>query len=136
MDPSVSKTLFDGEVEAMGVMARFKSGGWTLVSAEFPDLVVELPHPSGVRRLFRFGCDDWDEQPPSVTSVSANGDELAGEPSGDLWMGLNTGWGLCAPWTREYHAHHLENPWTSHRGTISLARIVLSVAAHCRKANG
>ena len=133
MDPSVSKTLFDDEVEAMRAMARFNSG-WRIATAEFPDLVVELPHPSGARRLFRLRCDDWDEQPPSVKSVDTDGNELAQQPSGGKWMGLNTGWGLCAEWTREYHAHHTENPWSSHREHVTLARIVASVAAHYRKA--
>lgn len=134
MDPSVSKTLFDDEVEAMRAMARFNGGGWTIVSAEFPDLVVELPHPSGARRRFRFRCDDWDEKPPLVKSVDADGNELAQQPSGGKWMGLNTGWGLCAQWTREYHAHHVEDAWASHREDVRLARIVASVAAYYRKA--
>jgi hypothetical protein len=134
VDPSVSKTLFDDEVEAMRAMARFNGGGWTIVSAEFPDLVVEIPHPSGAHRRFRLRCDDWDERPPSVKSVDADGNELAQQPSGSKWMGLNTGWGLCAQWTREYHAHHLADPWASHRQDVPLARIVASVAAYYRKA--
>jgi hypothetical protein len=134
VDPSVSETLFDDEVEAMRAMARFSGGGWKIVSAAFPDLVVELPHPSGASRLFRFRCDDWDEKPPSVKSVNAAGTELPQQPSGPLWGALNTGWGLCAPGTREYHAHHAENPWANHREKMSLARIVVSVASHYRRA--
>ena len=134
MEPSVSRAMFDDEVESMGSMARFNGGGWRIVSALFPDLVVELTHPSGARRRFRFRCDDWDERPVSVKSVDADGNELSQQPAGHLWMALNTGWGLCAPWTREYHAHHAENPWASHRGQVSLARIVVRVASHYRKA--
>lgn len=134
MDPSVSKALFDDEVREMRAMARFKGGGWTIVSAEFPDLVVELPHPSGARRRFRFGCDDWDEKPPSVKAIDTDGKDLDQQPSGGKWAGLNTGWGLCAQWTREYHAHHAEDPWESHRQNVSLALIVSSVASHYRKA--
>jgi hypothetical protein len=134
VDPSVAKTLFDDEVGAMRATARFKRGSWTIVAAEFPDLVVELPHPSGARRRFRLRCDDWDEKPPSVKSVDTDGGELSQQPVGGKWMGLNTGWGLCAQWTREYHAHHTEDPWSSHRGRVSLARIVASVASYYRKA--
>ena len=135
MDPSVAKALFDDEVEAMRAAARFKGGSWTIVSAEFPDLVVELPHPSGTRRRFRFRCDDWDEMPPSVKSVDIAGSELTQQPTGGKWMGLNTGWGLCAQWTREYHAHHTEDPWSSRLGGVSLARIVASVASYYRRAD-
>ena len=134
MDPSACKALFDDEVEAMRASARYGSGNGTIVSATFPDLVIELPHHSGARRRFRFRSDDWNEKPPSVKSVDANGNELAGQPAGGKWMQLNTGYGLCAEWTREYHAHHTENPWSAHRERITLARIVTSVASHYRKA--
>jgi hypothetical protein len=134
VDPSVSKALFDDEVETMRASARYGEGGWIIVSAAFPDLVVELPHPSGDGRRFRFRCDDWNEKPPSVRSVDAEGNELTGQPVGGKWMQLNTGYGLCAEWTREYHAHHVENPWSAHQERITLARIVASVAAHYRRA--
>lgn len=135
MDPSVSEALFDQEVKGLREMAVFSKGTWTIISAQFPDLVVELPHPSSARRRFRFRCDNWDERPPSVKSVDVNGSELPQQPTGNLWMGLNTGWGLCAVGTREYHAHHVDNPWSSHREAMSLAAIVLDVAARYRKAD-
>lgn len=115
--------------------ARFNKGGWTILSADFPDLVVEIPHPSGARRAFRFRCDDWDERPPSVKAVDAASAELPGEPQGGKWMKLNTGYGLCAQWTLEYHAHHVADPWANHRQKVTLARIVASVGSHYRKAN-
>lgn len=134
MDPSVSEALFDEEVGKMRQWVRFKDGRWAIVSATFPDLIVELPHPSGLRRRFRLRCDDWNEKPPSVKSVNAAGEELPSEPTGGKWMRLNTGYGLCAEWTREYHAHHTNNPWSSHQEEITLARIVASVAKHYRAA--
>jgi hypothetical protein len=132
VDPAVSKRLFDEEVAEMGAQARFAKS-WPIISGTYPDLVVDLPHPTGVKRRFRFRCDDWDDQPPSVKSVDAEGNELANEPTGHLWMGLNSGWGLCAPGTREYHAHHTENPWANQE--LSLAEIVVSVAGHYRKSS-
>jgi len=135
VDPSVSRALFDREIEVMRGMARYNGGGWEIVSSEFPDLVVEIPHATGARRRFRFSCIDWDEQPPAVKSVDESGSELEGQPSGHLFMQLNTGWGLCAPGTREYHAHHAENPWAQHRDTTSLAQIVVRVASHYRAAS-
>ncbi len=134
MDPAASRALFDDEVAAMRKSAMLKA--WPIVSAEYPDLVVEFPHPNGSRRLFRFRCDDWDEQPPSVKSVDAHGSELANEPAGPLFMALNSGYGLCAPGTREYHAHHRENPWANHQGKLSLAEIVARVAYHHRRSSG
>jgi hypothetical protein len=135
VDPSVSKALFDDEVEAVAKLAAFKSGTWTLVPSDYPDLVVEFPHPSGSRRRFRFRCDDWNEKPPSVKPVDTDGNELNGEPTGNYFMGLNTGWGLCKAGTREYHAHHAEDPWANHREQLSLQAIVFRVAAFYRGAS-
>ena len=134
MDPAVSKALFDDEVTAMRVQARFNGGSWSIVSAEFPDLVVELPHPTGARRRFRFRCTDWDEQPPSIKSVGMDSDELNGQPVGGKFMGLNPGWGLCAPGALEYHGHHTEDPWSAHQGKTTLAEIVVRVATFYRQA--
>jgi hypothetical protein len=133
-DPAVSKTLFDDEVAAMRAQARFNAGTWTIVSAEFPDLVVELPHATDAQRRFRFRCTDWDEKPPSVKSVDGHGNELIGQPAGGKFMGLNPGWGLCAPGTLEYHGHHTEDPWAGHQGQTSLAAIVARVASFYREA--
>jgi len=135
VDPALAESLFSEEVSAMRAQARYGGGGWLIVSDTFPDLIVELPHPSGRRRRFRFRCDSWDEQPPSVKAVDEAGAELVGKPTGDLFMGLNTGYGLCRPGTREYHAHHTDNPWANHRGNTSLNRIVVRVASAYRKAN-
>lgn len=134
MDPSASERLFNDEVGAMRAQAIFRAGSWAIVTAGYPDLVVELPHPSGARRRFRLRCDSWDELPPSVKSVGADGNEPVGEPTGGLFMQLNTGFGLCAPGTREYHAHHTDNLWSNHRGHVSLAAIVVRVASHYRDA--
>lgn len=134
MEPAASKKLFGVEVRAMRKLARFKTS-WPIISATYPDLVVELPHPSGAKRRFRFRCDNWDEQPPSVKSVDAEGNVLDGQPTGGLFMQLNGGYGLCAPGTREYHRHHGENPWANHQESTSLADIIARVAAFYRKAN-
>jgi hypothetical protein len=87
VDPAASRALFDDEVGAMRGSAMFKA--WPIISAEYPDLVVEFPHPNGLRRLFRFRCDDWDDQAPSVKSIDVDGRELANEPTGALFMRLN-----------------------------------------------
>jgi len=129
--PGVSKALFDGEVEAMRAQACFNGGGWKIVTAEFPDLVVELPHPSGARRRFRLRCDDWDEKSPSVKSVDAAGNELHGQPTDNHFVE----WGFCVAGTREYHDRHPQDPWASHQSKLSLARIVVRVANYYRRAS-
>lgn len=115
----------------MLAQARFRGGRWQIVSADFPDLVVELPHPSGARRRFRLRCEQWDELPPSVRSVDAEGRELLREPMGNHFQE----WGLCAAGVREYHDLHPHDPWASHRGKVSLARIVFRVQHFYRGAS-
>lgn len=133
MDPAVSRKGFDDEVAEMRAQARF-TRSWPILSAEYPDLVVDFPHSTGARRRFRFRCEDWDDLAPSVKSVDAQGNELPNEPVGSLFMGLNSGYGLCTPGTREYHDHHKENPWANQ--DLTLAEIVLRVASHYRKSSG
>jgi hypothetical protein len=136
VDPAVSKALFDDEVEAMRRRAFYGNhGSRKIVSAVYPDLVVDLPHPSGVRRRFRFRCDDFDEQPPSVKSVDEAGSVLEGQPTDNYFAGLSTGWGLCKAGTREYHAHHGDDLWANHRGQLTLGKIVDRVATYYRKAS-
>jgi hypothetical protein len=136
VDPAVSKALFDGEVAELRRLAAYGPRGTrTIISAAYPDLVVELPHPSGARRRFRFCCDDFDEQPPSVKSVDDQGNVLEGQPTENYFIQLPTGWGLCRAGTREYHAHHTEDPWANHRGQLTLRKIVERLATYYRKAS-
>ncbi len=130
MHPSVSRGLFDEEVQEMRAKVGFTRGGWKIVDAAFPDLVVELPHPYGVQRRFRLRCEDWNEQPPSVKSVDADGNELPGEPTENHFVE----WGFCVAGTREYHDRHPQDPWASHQDELSLAKIVRRIATYYRKA--
>lgn len=136
MDPAASKALFDEAVETMRGRRMFQDGGVVIESATFPDLVLDLPHPTGGRRRFRVRADDWDEQPPSVQPIDANGNAVHGEPSGGFWTGLNSGWGLCKVGTREYHRHHTENPWEAHRAKTGLDTIVTRLMASYRASAG
>ena len=131
MHPQVSKELFEREAAAMFSQARFKGGGWEIILAQFPDLIVELPHPSGARRRFRLRCGDWDEKPPSVKSVDTEHNELPGEPTENHFVG----WGFCVAGSLEYHERHAEDPWANHRSKLRLANIVMRIANYYRKAS-
>ncbi len=135
MDPAVSEAKFTREVETLRGLPHFCGGGWSLVSAAYPELVIELPHPSGVRRRFRLRCEDWDESPPSVATLGPDGGRV-NEPEGSSWGNLSTGWGLCAPGTREYHAHHGENPWLNYRARTSLAVVITTIFDFYRRSRG
>ena len=134
VDPTASRALFDEAVQQLRDNKLLAKRDWRIVSAHYPYLVVDLPHPTGGRRFFRLQCDDWNEQPPSVKSVDAEGNVLDGQPVGTAFQHLNTGWGLCAVGTREYHAHHQENPWSAHQGKVTLGDVIYTIAQDYRKA--
>ena len=119
MDPAASAVLFIGEVEAMRGLAMFNGGGLIIESATYPDLVLDLPHPTGRRRRFRLRANDWNEVAPSVMPIDVDGVDVVGQPLGPFWTNLHNHWGLCVPGTREYHQHHTENPWSQHRAWSS-----------------
>jgi hypothetical protein len=136
VDPAASAALFAAEVELLRGLAMFNGGGLRIDSATYPDLVLDLPHPSGARRRFRLRCDDWNEIAPSVMPIDADGAEMIGQPVGPYWTTLNNYWGLCVPGTREYHQHHTENPWNQHRAAAPLAAIVGKVYHFYRTSAG
>lgn len=136
MDPAASEALFRTEVDQLGGLAMFNGGRLAIESATYPDLILELPHPSGVRRRFRIRADNWNELAPSVQPIDADDNEIRGVPSGGYWTTLNATWGLCVPGTREYHQHHSENPWESHRASTSLATIVGRLYSHYKTSGG
>lgn len=136
MDPAASRALFDEEIDPLKRLAMFKGGGLVILSAAYPDLVVELPHPSGKRRRFRLRADNWNELPPSVQPIDADGNDVRGEPSGGYWTTLNGSWGLCVPGTREYHQHHAENPWANHRASTTIANVLGRVYFCYRQSTG
>ena len=96
------------------------------MSVQYPILAVVLPHPKTNRRLgFRFLCDDWDDQPPSLTlfDPATPKEELpwakwpkAGWDVGDRHDNYPKSF-LCLPGIREYHSHpsHLKDQWVNLR---------------------
>lgn len=136
MDLAASKELFKQAAAQLKANKFLKKMGVQIISSDYPDLIVDMTHPSGAHRLFRFRCDDWNAKPPSVKSVDSEGNELAGEPAGPNFSQLSSGWGLCAVGTREYHEHHQQdNPWHANQVNVSLGDVVFTVASHYAKAN-
>lgn len=133
MDPAVSKVKFDREVELiLNLAAGFvEAAAWEIVRSTYPYLDVVLTHQRSNRRLaFRFSCDGWDDQPPSLSLFDP-------ESGGDLpWSSWpQQGWSagdahpvtgqpfLCLPGIREYHSHpsHTNDKWDNIRRRESYA---------------
>ena len=131
MDQQVSRLKFDREVEVIrGAGSAFTTGsGWSNLRTEYPTIEVAFTHPTSGRHIgFRFLCDDWDTQPPSLSLFDpVNGSELPW----DRWP--KQGWAaasphpvtqksfLCLPGLREFHIHpsHLGDSWDNLRNRDS-----------------
>ena len=70
MDRAVSLRTFEAEVLSLkDEAANYAAAkGWTIAMATYPTLSVVLRHSCSNREVeFRLACDDWDEQPPSLS---------------------------------------------------------------------
>ena len=150
MDPAVSFRKFEGEIRSLKAEAAdyAASRGWRITIATYPSLAVALRHPGSQREIeFRFACDGWDEQPPSL---SLHDPEDGREFTWKEWP--RDGWDvqashpstgkpfLCLPGIREYHTHgsHLSDLWDGYRlrGTYRLRDIVDRVQQRFEDSNG
>lgn len=150
MDPEVSRAKFDTEIAAINDEASSfaKARGWEVVRTEYPVLAVVLTHPRTQRRVgFRFVCDGWNEQPPSLALFDPKTDAdlpwaqwpQGGWSAGDAHPVTQKPF-LCLPGIREYHVHpsHLDNPWTNYKShdSYKLRYIVHRVQQRFGDTNG
>ena len=138
MDPAVSLRKFEGEVRSLKTEAADYAAakGWRITAATYPMLSVALRHAASNREIdFRFACDGWDGQPPSLSLHDPeDGRELTWEEwPKDGWVvhesHPSTGKPfLCLAGIREFHTHpsHLSDGWDGYRlrGTYRLRDIV------------
>lgn len=138
MDPVVSLRKFQSEVQSLQTEAADYAAakGWRILAATYPVLSVALRHRGSNREIeFRYACDGWDEQPPSLSLHDPDdGRDLIWDewPQGGWSVGdphPSTGKPfLCLPGIREYHTHgsHLSDRWDGYRlrGTYRLRDIV------------
>ena len=151
MDAEVSRLKFNREIQKLTGEAKAftEAVGWKIVTAEFPVLAVVFAHPKTRRRVgFRFLCDDWDQEPPSLALFDPETkQELAWQewPKGG-WAAIDrhpvTGRpALCLAGIREYHIHpsHLSDPFLNYRAkgeSYTLLHIVHRVQQRFGATNG
>jgi hypothetical protein len=131
MHALVSRSLFDEQVK--GLTPRLaESRDWVFHMVEYPVVELAFTAPQGSRpplRL-RLQCDNFNEQPPSVTLLDAAGGvlpctnpprrEILPNPSNIFHAGPHPKFGrpfICMAGTLEYHTHpsHLTDHWDRYR---------------------
>ena len=102
-------------------------------SKTFPVLDLTIEHTTPLR--LKMGCGQWDERPPSVELLTADGLPLSGSmPGGIFNPGAHPVTGLpfvCMRGTLEYHTHesHISESWEQYKGQdgMDLVSIALQI---------
>jgi hypothetical protein len=147
MNATACKALFD---EAVGAITDrvLQARGWKVHSRDFPVLDVSfIANGRGTLRP-RFQCDNWNELPPAIELLNADGDFIAalpamrtvpnGSPIFNASAHPRTGRPfICMIGAREYHTHpsHTGDAWSNyaHRSEYDLGGIVTQVWQGWRK---
>jgi len=122
MHEAASRMLFDEEVDKLGP-ELLDSRRWILLKREYPMLEIEFFADDGARLRMRLVCNDWNERPPSVVFIDAQGQALSSierDPSGVFNNSAHPSTGkpfICMKGVREYHTHpsHTGDAWETVR---------------------
>jgi hypothetical protein len=120
---ALSRAAFERDVGRLDrrMAEKFR---WEVVTARFPVLDVIFRHPTATPLRLRLTCTDWDELPPSIELLAADGTYLTTPPPhvGSVFHPgphRNTGRPfVCMRGALEYHTHesHLNDYWSNYRG--------------------
>jgi hypothetical protein len=142
---ALSRAAFDRDVGRIDARAA-KMYDWKIFEATYPVLDVLFNHASAAPLRLRLMCTDWDELPPAVELLDAEGRHLATAPpnvGGVFNPGGHPSTGrpfVCMRGAREYHTHpsHTTDRWDNYRGTpgMDLGGIVLQLWRAWKKAVG
>lgn len=116
--------------------------GWELHQCAFPVLDITVKAATPIR--LRSTCQNWDEEPPSIAILTADGQPWTGSlPGGQFNRGPHNITGLpfiCMRGAKEFHTHsgHLQEHWATYRGQagMNLAGILTQLSHAWRKLKG
>jgi len=123
MNETAAKTLFAAQV-AMFSERLLSLRSWHVYDSIYPVLDVGFRGNTRAELRVQMHCDHWNEQPPSVRLLAADGQLLLNvprDPGGIFNMGPHPHTGapfICMRGSREYHTHpsHLTDDWSLCRG--------------------
>jgi len=128
----VSRKKFD-EAVAKLTPRLLKNYGWRLVEAAYPNLDIVFETGASPPLRLRLTCDGWDETPPAITLLTAEGVPLSTSNAADMTYGpmfarsnsvFNTSAHdmtgrpfICMRGSREFHTHpsHRHEAWENYR---------------------
>ena len=120
MHPAAAKALFDEDAQHLsGALADRR--GWALHAVAYPLIDCSFSAPGRTTLRLSLACEDWNDLPPSISLLAADGSALTALPQNPTGV-FNGGPHpqtnrpfVCMRGAREYHAHpsHLADPWES-----------------------
>jgi hypothetical protein len=123
MHEAASRALFDEEIGRWPPDLA-SSRGWLVHDLKYP--IIDCAFTAPNRTPLRLRCDfsNWNEQPPSVVLLNADGSKLTSlpqNPTGVFNPGPHPTEGrpfICTQGVREFHTHssHKNEPWEQFRG--------------------
>jgi hypothetical protein len=122
LHPAASLALFNDDVATLTPeLARRR--GWILHTLEFPTVDCSFTASARTTLRVRLMCDDWNDQPPAISLLAADGSplsQLMANGTGVFHQGPHPQTNrpfVCMRGAREYHTHpsHIADPWESLR---------------------
>ena len=143
MNETVAKMLFEQQLTM--IPERLLSlRDWHIYDTTYPVFDVGFRNGNRSEVRVRMHCDHWNEQPPSVRLLGADGQLLIAiprDPAGIFNPGphpLTVAPFLCMRGSREYHTHpsHLTDDWSlcRHQSGYDLGGILTQIWQAWRKA--
>lgn len=122
---ALARSNFERDVAGIDRQAA-KRMNWTIVEDGFPILDIIFSHATAKSIRLRFNCSDWDEVPPEIELLEADGSPIKtmpADPKSIFNRGPNPSTGrpfICMRGSRHYHQLHPEDRWENHRGKAGM----------------
>ena len=123
MHEAASRALVANEIKVIGRLAATRK--WELYSTEFPVIDIGFRNDGRSELRVRILAANWNDDPPSVVLLTADGRPLAGSnvpkhPTGVFNASPHPRTGapfVCMAGTSEYHTHpsHLNDLWQNYK---------------------
>jgi hypothetical protein len=145
MHPAAAKALFEEEVSALPQVLAARRG-WTFHTLQYPLIDCSFAMQRRTPLRLRLTCNDWNDQPPSITLHALDGTMLTTplvNPTGVFHPHPHPTTGrlfICMRGAQEYHSHpsHLGDPWGALNGssTYTLGGILTQIWSAWQKGTG
>lgn len=126
MHPAAARALFESQVATL-TPALAQRRGWVLHEVAWPVIDCSFTTQRRTTLRVRLRCDDWNDQPPSIDLLNADGSYLTrnmANPTGVFNMSAHHTTGrpfVCMAGSREYHTHpsHITEYWAGFKDRAS-----------------